>query len=151
MRDKISAAIKVAMKSQEKRRLSTLRLVQAAIKDRDIAARTDGPDSGITDAEIIDVMARMIKQRQESAKMYEEGGRVELADAEREEIAIIQEFLPRQLSEEEVHKAVADAVATLGASSLKDMGKVMAELKSRYSGQMDFGKAGPVVKGLLGG
>ena len=151
MRDKISAAIKVAMKSQEKRRLSTLRLVQAAIKDRDIAARTDGPDSGITDAEIIDVMARMIKQRQESAKMYEEGGRVELADAEREEIAIIQEFLPRQLSEEEVHKAVADAVATLRASSLKDMGKVMAELKSRYSGQMDFGKAGPVVKGLLGG
>ena len=151
MRDKISAAIKVAMKSQEKRRLSTLRLVQAAIKDRDIAARTDGPDSGITDAEIIDVMARMIKQRQESAKMYEEGGRVELADAEREEIAIIQEFLPRQLSEEEVHKAVADAVATLRASSLKDMGKVMAELKSRYYGQMDFGKAGPVVKGLLGG
>ncbi|MDE1172622.1 MAG: GatB/YqeY domain-containing protein [Parvibaculaceae bacterium] len=151
MRDEINAAMKAAMKSQSKRRLSTLRLVQAAIKDRDIAARTDGRDAGIPDSEILDVLAKMIKQRQDSARMYEEGGRAELAEAEREEIGIIQEFLPRQLSDDEVKKAVADAVAALGATSLKDMGKVMAELKSRHAGQMDFGKAGPVVKGLLGG
>ncbi|WP_420559308.1 GatB/YqeY domain-containing protein [Tepidicaulis sp.] len=149
MRDQFNAALKEAMKAQDKRRVATLRLMQAAIKDRDIAARTAGKPDGVSDEEILDILAKMIKQRTESVATYEQAGRLELAEQEREEIAIIQEFLPKQLSEDEVKEAVQGVVSDLGAESLKDMGKVMGELKKRYAGQMDFGKAGASVKAIL--
>jgi uncharacterized protein YqeY len=141
--------LKAATKAQDKRRISTLRLMSAAIKDRDIAARTAGK-SEATDAELLELLAKMIKQREESEKIYADAGRAELAKQEAEEIVIIREFLPKQLSAAELDKAIADALAKTGASSVKDMGKVMAELKSRYAGQMDFAKASAVVKAKLG-
>ena len=150
MRDQIATAMKQALKAQEKRRLGTIRLMQAAIKDRDIAGRTNGADAGVSDDEIHSILGKMIKQREESAVMYEDAGRVELATQERDEIVVIREFLPAQLSEEAVAAACDEVVATLGAESLKDMGRVMAELKKRYAGQMDFGKAGAAVKKKLG-
>ncbi|PCJ71979.1 MAG: glutamyl-tRNA amidotransferase [Rhodobiaceae bacterium] len=150
MRDQIATAMKQALKAQEKRRLGTIRLMQAAIKDRDIAGRTNGADAGVSDDEILSILGKMIKQREESAVMYEGAGRVELATQERDEIVVIREFLPAQLSEDEVATACDEVVATLGAESLKDMGRVMAELKKRYAGQMDFGKAGAAVKKKLG-
>jgi len=149
MRETITAALKAATKAQDKRRISTLRLVSAAIKDRDIAARTAGKAEA-TDAELLDLFARMIKQREESEKIYADAGRVELAKQEGEEIVIIREFLPKQLSSQETDKAIAEAIAKTGASSVKDMGKVMAELKAHYAGQMDFSKASAVVKAKLG-
>jgi len=149
MRDKIMQAMKVAMKKGEKRRVSTLRLISAAIKDRDIAARGNGKER-VSEDDILEILTKMIKQRKESVKMYEEGGRPELADQEREETEIIREFLPKQLSDEEVAKICADVVAEVGGSSLRDMGKCMAVLKERYPGRMDFGKASGIVKGLLG-
>ena len=149
MRETINAALKVATKAQDKRRISTLRLVSAAIKDRDIAARGAGTEKA-TDAELLDLLAKMIKQREESQKIYAEAGRAELAQQEAEEIVIIREYLPKQLSDAEMQKAVADAIAASGASSIKDMGKVMGALKSKYAGQMDFGKAGALVKTKLG-
>ena len=149
MRDTINAALKEATKAQDKRRVSTLRMVSAAIKDRDIAGRGSGKGEA-SDAELLDLLAKMIKQREESQKIYAEAGRQELATQESEEIVIIREFLPRQLSGADVEKAVADAVAEAGATSVKDMGKVMAVLKSRYAGQMDFGNAGALVKAKLG-
>lgn len=149
MRETVTAALKAATKAQDKRRISTLRLVSAAIKDRDIAAR--GTDKAqATDAELLDLLAKMIKQREESQKIFAEAGRAELAQGEAEEIVIIREFLPRQLSDADTEKAVADAIAEAGAASIKDMGKVMAALKARYAGQMDFGKAGQLVKVKLG-
>ena len=149
LRKRFSDAIKDAMKSKEAARLSTLRLISAAIKDRDIAARSDDGAEGVSDDEILAVLAKMIKQRQDSAKAYEEAGRIELADSERAEIKVIAEFLPRQLSAEEADAAVAAAVAEVGAESIRDMGKVMAVLKGKYAGQMDFGKVGPAVKAAL--
>ncbi|MGD9501447.1 MAG: GatB/YqeY domain-containing protein [Methyloceanibacter sp.] len=149
MRDTVTAALKAATKAQDKRRVSTLRLMAAAIKDRDIAARTAGK-SEATDAELLELFAKMIKQREESEKIYREAGRAELARQEAEEIAIIREFLPQQLSGAELDKAIADALAKTGAASVKDMGKVMAELKARYAGQMDFAKASALVKAKLG-
>ncbi len=149
MRETITAALKHATKAQDKRRMSTLRLISAAIKDRDIAARTAGKGEA-TDAELLDLFAKMIKQREESEKIYADAGRAELAKQEGEEIAIIREFLPVQLSEADVHKAVADAIAQAGAASVKDMGKVMAALKASYAGQMDFTKASALVKQKLG-
>jgi len=149
MRETITAALKHATKAQDKRRMSTLRLISAAIKDRDIAARTAGKGEA-TDAELLDLFAKMIKQREESEKIYAEAGRAELAKQEGEEIAIIREFLPVQLSEADVQKAVADAIAQAGAASVKDMGKVMAALKASYAGQMDFAKASALVKQKLG-
>jgi uncharacterized protein len=149
MRETITAALKTATKAQEKRRVSTLRLVSAAIKDRDIAARTAGKGEA-TDAELLELFAKMIRQREESEKIYKDAGRAELATQEAEEIAIIREFLPKQLSEADMQKAIADAVAEAGAVSVKDMGKVMAALKSRYAGQMDFAKASALVKAKLG-
>ena len=149
MRDTINAALKVATKAQDKRRVSTLRMVSAAIKDRDIAARGSGKGAA-SDAELLDLLAKMIKQREESQKIYADAGRAELAAQESEEIAIIREFLPTQLSGAEIDKAVADAIAEAGATSVKDMGKVMAVLKARFAGQMDFGKAGALVKAKLG-
>ncbi len=135
MRDTVTAALKAATKAQDKRRVSTLRLMSAAIKDRDIAARTAGKGEA-TDAELLELFAKMIKQREESEKIYAGAGRAELAKQEAEEIVIIREFLPKQLSGEELDKAIAAALAKTGASSVKDMGKVMAELKARYAGQM---------------
>ena len=150
LRDQINDSLKEAMKSGDKRRVSTLRLVNSAIKDRDILNRTAGPDAGVNDAQIVEVMAKMVKQRQESLEIYEKAGRDELAAQEREEIAIIQSYMPKQLSDEEVKAAIAQVIKDTGASSIKDMGKVMGALKAKYSGQIDFGKAGGVIKGLLG-
>jgi len=148
MRETITAALKAATKSQDKRRISTLRLVAAAIKDRDIAARVLGK-SEATDTELLALFAKMIKQREESEKIYADAGRAELAKQEAEEIAIIREFLPKQLSEADMRKAIADAITETGASSVKEMGKVMAALKARYAGQMDFAKASALVKSKL--
>jgi len=148
MRETIMAALKDAMKSQEKRRIATLRLINAAIKDRDIAARTTS-DGGVGDTEILEILVKMIKQRRESVQTYEEAGRVELAEQEREEIAIIEEFLPRQMSEDEMAAAVDDTLARLECQGLKDMGRAMAELKANYAGQMDFAKASGLVKQRL--
>lgn len=149
MRDTITAALHAATKAQDKRRVSTLRMMSAAIKDRDIAARTAGKTES-TGAELLELLAKMIKQREESQKIYEDAGRTELATQESEEIAIIREFLPKQLSGAEMDKAIAEAIAEAGATSVKDMGKVMAVLKTRYAGQMDFGKVSAAVKAKLG-
>jgi uncharacterized protein len=150
LRTRIGDALKLAMKARDADRLSTLRLINAAIKDRDIALRGDGRDDGVTDAEVLQILGKMVKQRQESVRAYEEGGRVELAEKERAEIGVIEGFLPRQLSEDEVAAAVGEAIAATGAEGIRDMGKVMGELKARYTGQMDFGAVGPMVKARLG-
>ncbi len=150
MREEIKAALKEALKAQDKRRMGTIRLMQAAIKDRDIAARTEGADTLVSDDDILAILAKMIKQREESAVTYENAGRAELATQEREEIEVIKSFMPTQLTPEEVEAAAAEVVAELGAESLKDMGRCMGELKKRYAGRMDFGKAGAVIKGKLG-
>jgi hypothetical protein len=151
LRDTLNAALKEAMKAGDKARLSTLRLMTAAIKDKDIASRTEGHDSAVTpDTGLIELFAKMVKQRQESIAVYEQGGRPELAEKEREEIAVIQSYMPKQMSEDEARAAVAAVIAAVGASSVKDMGKVMAGLKAKYAGQMDMAKAGAIVKSLLG-
>ena len=150
LRQRVNAALKQAMLDKAQLRLSTLRLISAAIKDQDIAARSEGGETeGVGDAEVLAILGKMTKQRQESARAYEEGGRLDLAEREMSEIAIIEEFLPRQLDDEEIEKAVDSAVAATGASNIRDMGKVMGELKGRYTGQMDFGKVGPMVKDRL--
>lgn len=149
MRDQLNDELKKAMKAQDKRRVSTLRLINAAIKDRDIATRGTGIE-GVDDGEILQILTKMVKQREESAKTYEEAGRLDLSEQEREEIVIIKDFLPKQLSEEEIAEAVAGVVTELGAGGLKDMGRTMAALKERYPGKMDFGLASKLVKGLLG-
>ena len=150
MRDRIAAALKDAMKSRDADRLSTLRLINAAIKDKEIAVRGEGGEAAVGDAEVLAILGRMVKQRQESARAYEEGGRLELAEKELGEIKVIEEFLPRQLSDEEVAAAIEAAVAETGAATIRDMGKVMAALKARHTGQMDFGAVGPMVKDRLG-
>jgi uncharacterized protein YqeY len=154
MRDRLSQATKDAMKAQDKQRLSTLRLISAALKDRDIAARVDekGAATGrdkITDQEFASLLQKMIKQRRDSITAFEQGGRQELAKQEAAEIAVIEEFLPKQMGEAEAAAAIAAAIKEVGAASQKDMGKVMAALKARYAGQMDFGKASGQVKALL--
>ncbi|PQO23550.1 glutamyl-tRNA amidotransferase [Rhodobacteraceae bacterium WD3A24] len=149
LRERISAALKDALRRKEPHRLSTLRLINAAIKDRDIARRGSGEDGGVSEAEMLTILGRMIRQRQESARAYEEGGRLELAEQERDEIAVIEEFLPRQLSEEETRRAVDAAIADAGAASIRDMGRVMALLKERHAGRMDFAAVGPMVKERL--
>ncbi|MGD9668392.1 MAG: GatB/YqeY domain-containing protein [Hyphomicrobiaceae bacterium] len=154
MRERIQTAMKEAMKSGDKRRLSTLRLVTAAIKDRDIAARVDekGQSTGkdrVEDSDILALLQKMIKQRRESVEIYTQGGREELAEQEAAEIAIIEEFLPQQMSDDEIRDAAKSIVAELGATGLKDMGRVMGALKERYTGQMDFSKASSMVKEAL--
>ncbi|MBV0890376.1 GatB/YqeY domain-containing protein [Paracoccus sp. Z118] len=154
LRERIASATKDAMKARDAARLSTLRLVGAAIKDREIAARGEGgPDAsgGLSGDELVALLSRMVKQRQESARAYEEGGRLELAERELAEIGIIQEFLPRQLDQAEVAAAVDTVIADLGAESVRDMGRVMGELRARHAGQMDFGAAGALVKARLMG
>lgn len=150
LRNRINAALKTAMKEKDSAKLSTLRLINAAIKDREIAARGEGRDEGVSDADVLGILGKMVKQRQESAKAFDEGGRVEMAEQERAEIGVIEEFLPRQLTAEETAQAVADAIAETGAESIRDMGKVMGALKAKYTGQMDFGAVGPLVKDKLG-
>jgi hypothetical protein len=150
MRDIINEAVKDAMRSKEKLRLSTLRLINAAIKDKDIALRMEDRPDGVSSSEILQILGRMVKQRQESARAYEEGGRLELAQQELSEIKIIEEFLPRQLSDEDVAKAIEEVISDIGATSIRDMGKVMASLKENYTGQMDFGQVGAKIKSLLG-
>ncbi|MBN9025484.1 MAG: GatB/YqeY domain-containing protein [Rhizobiales bacterium] len=148
MRETITAALKAATLAQDKKRTGTLRLISAAIKDRDIAARTGGSGQA-TDAELIDLLAKMVKQRLESAKIYEDNGRPELAAQEREEIAVIEEYLPKQLNEDEAKAVIAAIVTETGATGIRDMNKVMSELKARYAGQMDFAKASAAVKAAL--
>ncbi len=150
LRGKLNDALKEAMRAKDADRLSTLRLINAAIKDRDIARRGEGKEGGVEDAEILAILGKMVKQRQESARAYEEGGRLELAEKERAEIAVIEDFLPRQLTEEEAEAAIQAAIREVGASSIRDMGKVMAVLKAKYTGQMDFGSVGAKVKGMIG-
>lgn len=145
----VNQALKQAMKDKATQRLTTLRLINAAIKDKEIAARGGDGEESIGDAEILAILGKMTKQRNESARAYEEGGRLDLAERELEEIAIIEEFLPKQLDEDEVRTAVKAAVAEVGAESIRDMGKVMGALKAKFTGQMDFGKVGPMVKDEL--
>ena len=149
MQERFTEALKTAVKAQDKIRVSTLRLIMAAIKDRDIAARSADSGDGVSDDQILEILAKMVKQRQEAATTYEEAGRLELAEQERAEILVIEDFLPAQLSDEDVASAVDAACEQVGAQSLKDMGKVMGELKGKYAGQMDFGKAGGLVKQRL--
>ena len=149
IRERLSAGLKDAMRAKEVDRLSTLRLINAAIKDKDIALRGEGNDATVTQADILAILGRMVKQRQESIRAYEEGGRLELAEKERAEIGVIEEFLPRQLNAAEVEAAIATAIAEVGAESIRDMGRVMAVLKGLYTGQMDFGAVGPMIKTRL--
>jgi uncharacterized protein YqeY len=148
MREKISEALKTALKSGDKLRASTLRMANAAIQDRDIANRGTGKGAA-GDEEILQILTKMVKQRQESAKAFEDGKRPELAAAENAEIEIISEFLPTQMDEAEAKAAIGQAIRDIGATGLRDMGKVMAELKGKYTGQMDFAKASGWVKELL--
>ena len=150
LRNEISNAYKSAMKQKEAVTVSTLRLILAAIKDRDIAARLKGNSDGITNDEILSLMQSMIKQRGDSIDAYEKGGRMELAHREAEEIAIIEGFLPAQMTPETVLSAVEEVIKDVNAETLKDMGKVMATLKQRFAGQMDFAKASSIVKSKLG-
>ncbi|MBK4217072.1 GatB/YqeY domain-containing protein [Paracoccus caeni] len=149
LRAKLQAATKDAMKAKDSERLSTLRLIGAAIKDREIALRGGDTDGVLTEGDLVAILSRMVKQRQESAKAYEEGGRLELAEKEENEIRIIQEYLPRQLDEAETANAIDTVIDDLGATGIRDMGRVMAELRVRHAGQMDFGAAGPKVKARL--
>ena len=148
LRVDINNALKGAMKARDERRVSTLRLINSSLKNADIEAR--GQNKGpLGDDELLALLAKMIKQRQESIELYEKGGRAELAQQERDEIAIIAAYLPKQMSDAEVRTAITQAIAESGASSMKDMGKVIAALKGRYAGRMDFGKVSPLVKELL--
>jgi|TARA_B100001094_G_scaffold278391_1_gene287856 uncharacterized protein len=149
LRARISDALKKAMKAKEKHTVSTIRLIMAALKDRDIASRSKGNSEGVREDEILSILQSMIKQRHESVAMYEKGGRNELAEQEATEIAIIQTFLPEQMDEAAVNAAVQETIGNLSASSLKDMGKVMATLKEKFAGQMDFSKASAQVKSKL--
>lgn len=148
LREKFSTAMKEAMRSKDRRRLSTIRLIMAAVKDRDISVRTES-DSKVGDSEIIDILSKMVKQRNDSIKAYEDAGRLELAKQESDEIDIIREFLPRQLDQSEIEVAVKKVIDDTSASGLKDIGKIMATLKGEYSGQMDFSKASAMAKDLL--
>lgn len=149
MRERIAQAMKDALKSKDQVALSTIRLISAALKDRDIAARSNNNHDGISDDEILSMLQTMIKQRNESAKMYEDGGRPELAAAEQAEIELIKKFLPEQLNPQAVKQAIEEAIKQVNASSVKDMGKVMAHLKEQHAGQMDFSAASQMVKAAL--
>lgn len=151
LRERIQNATKEAMKARDQLRLSTLRLIGAAIKDREIAARGEPGEGRLTEGDLVALLSRMVKQRQESARAYEEGGRLELAEREQAEIGIIQEFLPRQMDESEVAAAIDAVIAELGATGVRDMGRVMGALRERHAGQMDFGAAGALVKTRLMG
>lgn len=152
MRERLTQAMKDAMRAKDQKRLTTIRLVLSAIKDHDLGIKPVGGKSGepAGDAEITLILARMIKQRRDSIEAYEKAARPELAQKEKDEITLIEEFLPKQLGEAETRAAVAAAIKEAGAASVKDMGKAMAVLKQRYAGQLDFGKASALVKEMLG-
>ena len=150
-RTELTNALKEAMKAKDELVMNTIRMVIAKMKEQDIEARAKGNMDGISDGEILSLMQNMIKQRQESAKMFRDGGRPELAEKEDNEIKVIEKFLPAQLSDEEMQKVVEQLVAATGATSIRDMGKVMAELKAKYAGQLDMAKAGAVIKQKLAG
>lgn len=150
LRDDINAAVKEAMKARDERKLSTLRMVNSTIKNADIDARGQGKPP-LSDADLLGVLQKMIKQRQESVELYDKGGRGELAAQEREEIAVISAYLPKQMSDDEVTAAIKAAIAETSAAGMKDMGKVIAALRGKYAGQMDFGKASGLVKAALQG
>jgi uncharacterized protein YqeY len=149
MREQFTAIVKEAMKAGDKRRVATVRMIQAALKDRDIEAR--GLGKTVSDEDILSLLQKMVKSRQESLGIYEKAGREDLASQERDEIAIIQEFLPKQMSDDEMSAAIAEAISETGAAGMKDMGKVVAALRAKFSGRMDFGKASGVVKAKLQG
>ena len=149
MRSRLDKNLKEAIRSQEKQRLATLRLINAAIKDRDIAVRSEENTEGVSDSEIILILSNMVKQRKQSIVQYEEGGRIELAERERQEIKIIEEFLPNQLSDLEIREEVSKIIESKDKLTIKDIGKIMGELKTNFSGRMDFGKASEIVKTLL--
>ena len=148
LRESINTAVKEAMKAKEERKLSTLRMVNAAIKNADIEARGQSKPP-LSDSDLLSLLQKMIKQRQESVELYDKGNRAELADQERAEIAIISAYLPQQMSEDDVKAAITAEIAEVGAAGIKDMGKVIAALKAKYAGQMDFGKASGLVKAAL--
>ena len=149
LRNDLNDALKDALRNKDQRSLATIRLILAAFKDRDICARSKGQPDGVDESEILEMLQSMIKQRRDSIAMYEQGGRCELAEREQEEIEVIKRFMPEQLGEDEIRGAVEDVIEELGASSLKDMGRVMASLKERFTGRMDFGQASSVVKDTL--
>lgn len=149
LRQRLKTELTQAMKAKDQCKVATLRLILAAIKDRDIMARAPEGGEGVSDDEILQILGKMIRQRHDSIKSYEEGGRLDLVEQERREMEIIESFLPQQLSDEEIEKVCAEAIEETGATTLKDMGRTMALLKERYAGQMDFSKAGAVVKARL--
>jgi len=149
LREQLSNAYKDSLRAQDTQAVSTLRLILAALKDRDIAARGKGNSDGISEDEVLEMLQKMVRQRRESIKMYEEGGRLEPAEREQGEIDVIQRFLPQMLGEEDIKAAVTEVIDETGAAGLKDMGRCMATLKSRYPGQMDFCKASGLVKERL--
>tara|TARA_B100000686_G_scaffold354052_1_gene462397 strand:+ start:3190 stop:3648 length:459 start_codon:yes stop_codon:yes gene_type:complete len=151
IRDRLSKALKTSMKEKNPIAVSTLRLILTAIKDRDIAARSKGTEVGISDDEILQVLQTMVRQRKESIEMYQKGNREELADREKQEIAVIKRFMPKQLDDAELEIAINEIIETTGANSIKDMGKAMGALREKYAGQMDFGKVGPLLKKKLTG
>ncbi|WP_256470301.1 GatB/YqeY domain-containing protein [Sneathiella marina] len=150
LRTNIKSNLKDAMKSKDKRKTSTLRLIIATLQDRDLAARDNGAEEGITEDEILQMLTTMVRQRKESISAYEKGGRIDLATSEQEEIEIISDFLPKQFDEEEIRNAVKEIIAEIDAQGLKDMGKTMATLKGKYAGCMDFSIASSIVKETLG-
>ena len=150
LRDNINNAVKDAMRAKDERKLSTLRMVNSTIKNADIEARGQSKPP-LSDGDLLSVLQKMIKQRQESVELYDKGGRAELAEQERAEIAVISAYLPQQMSEDDVKAAISAEIATSGAAGIKDMGKVIAALKAKYAGQMDFGKASGLVKAALTG
>ncbi len=150
LRQELNQSLKDAMKAKDKSATSTIRLILAALKDRDIAARTQGSDQKLSDDQILEVLQKMVRQRRDSIEMYAKGGRQDLVDREAREIEIIEGFLPKPLSDAEATDAVRDVISELGASSIKEMGRVMGELKQRYPGRMDFSKASAMVKEALG-
>lgn len=149
LREQIKSALKEAMVAKDQQAVSTMRLIMAALKDRDIAARSQDKPDGISDDEILSLLQSMVKQRRDSITMYENGGRLELAEQEAKEIEVIERFLPKQMSEEEIGEAVDSIIAELGATSLKDMGPTMKTIRDRFAGQMDFGKASAIIKERL--
>lgn len=149
LRPRLSDALKTAMKAKDQVAVSTLRLILTAIKDRDIAARSKGNDEGISETEILQVLQTMVRQRHESIELYRKGNREELAQQEEAEIAVIESFMPRQLNDKEIEAAIGAVIEETGAGSIKDMGKAMGLLRERYAGQMDFGRAGALLKARL--
>ncbi len=151
LRSRMSADLKEAMKARDEIRVATLRLINAALRDRDIALRGAGEDRALTEAEIMGILSRLVRMREESAHAYEEAGRLDLAERERAEIAVINEYLPKPMEEPEIAQAIDSAIAALGARSIRDMGRVMAYLREHYPGRMDFARIGPQVKARLTG